>query len=354
MSSHATRVAFLHSIRATGTVSVPAVKDLVFGLSKNGHVHDALRVIQRYELTDWTDAVLEGIRDSRRGGVPRLLLSQLDHLTDRQVLFLMEIFSIKGIHPQSEFLPTFIPLVKKTVEQDPSCIPLAIAALRRVKSERKFLWLMYCRLPSCHDDQTITRNMCQIAGINGWGSERVDKILSRRSANLTYSCAAMLVKALSHHPGQTSLKNLLYATENGGKIEQEPLLSAVIGYYAINNQFSDIDELIRSIPPSSLSITIFESILRYAKEDDFFRYFSFMKNEVGLQPSPVMVRKGVDFALEIKSAKLLVQMLQAAHVASVPLEATQVTRLDSLTNSFKVPVRVRRRIRELLKLIDTS
>jgi hypothetical protein len=352
MSLHGARIAFLHSIKATGGVSATAVKDLVFDLSRKGHVGDAMRVIRRYKLPDPTDTVLEGIRHGQSGGVPRLLISQLDNLADNQVKQLLEIFSIKGIHPLNEFVPKFIPLVKQAIEKDPACIPSAIASLRRIKSERKFLWRMYTSSTCSQDDQKLTQHICQIAGINGWGADRVNLILSRRSGDLENHSAAMLVKALSHYPGQGSLEDILRATD--GETRKEPLFSSVIGYYAINGKFSDLDDLLRSVPTETLSVPIFESVLRYSDEGDFFRFFSFMKDEVGLEPSPGMVRRGIDLAIECQSAKRLVQMVQAAHVGSIPLDECQVARLESLTNSFKVPVRVRRRVRELLKLIDSS
>jgi len=96
--------------------------------------------------------------------------------------------------------------------------------------------------------------------------------------------------------------------------------------------------------------------LRNFKEfpDNFFHFYNLMIDELGYTPTASIITDAIDVALNTKSAKQLVQVLQAAHVSGIQIEESQMKKLLLLTESFKVPVRVRRRIRELIRVIDPS
>jgi hypothetical protein len=357
-SSHAARIAFLHSIKAAkGNVSEPAIRECVLSLARNRDVNDAIRLANRYHSSPHlSSAILQGISENRSGGVPHQLLVQIgpDTPTPDDNLNLMRIFAVKGIHPQHMFREKFVRIVRKAVENDSACIPLAIACLRRIKNERKFLWKLYIEQAGL-DDTHLTANISQMAGINGWGEDRVRMILSRRSSLLSDRSAAMLIKALCHYPGNGSpalVNEIVSATESKDKTK-ESILSPVIEYHAVNKKFDAIEDLLKLSQPNA---EVFGKILHHASIDEvqFFKIFSLMIDEFRIHPTPSMVRAGIDLALTSGSARSLVQILQSAHVAGVPVKESQMTRLVALTNSFQVPVRVRRRLRKLIKLIDPS
>jgi len=358
-SSHAARIAFLHSIKAAkGHVTEPAIRECVVSLARNGDVRDAIRLANRYHYSpNLSSAILQGISENRSGGIPHQLLVQIgpDTTAPEDIENLMRIFAVKGIHPQHTFREKLVRVVRKAVENDSACIPLAIACLRRIKHERKFLWKLYIDQKSLDDTHMTTANISQMAGINGWGEDRVRTILSRRSSFLSDLSAAMLIKALCHYPGNGSpalVNEIVSATESKDKTK-EPLLSPVIEYHAVNKEFDAIEDLVKLSKPTA---EVFGKILHHASTDEvqFFKFFSLMIDEFRIHPTPSMVRAGIDLALTSGSARSLVQILQSAHVAGVPVEESQMTRLVALTNSFQVPVRVRRRLRELVKLIDPS
>ena len=355
MSSHAARIAFIHSIKATGRVTEPALRELVTTLARNGHAHDTMRIMNRYSSPQLMDSVLAGIADSKSGGIPIRLLSQLNsdlHLSD--VKSLMTIFAVKGIHPQHTFRPKLVHIIKKVVSEDSECALLAISCLRRIKDERKFLWKLYTDRNGL-DNPELTRHMAQIAGINGWGEDRVRIIMSRRSSPLCDVSVAMLIKSLCHYPGIGSMElvdEILSATQDDIKTS-EPVLSSIIEFHSVNKQFDVIQDLVKSCNPSG---RIFGIILHHASKDEvqFFHFYTIMTNDLGIKPTASIVKAGIDLALTARSAKTLENILQSAHVSGIPVEESQMARLIALTNSFQVPVRVRRRIREILKLIDPS
>ncbi len=356
MSSHAARISFLHSIRATGRVTEPAIRECVFSLAKNGHIRDSMRMMTRYDSPRLLSSVLAGAAESQYGGIPSQLFSQIDfsNIAREDVVNLMKIFSIKGIHPQHAFRDKLVVLFKRAVEEDSTCARLVIACFRRIKDERKFVWKLYLGMNG-PDDMEITRSVCQIAGINGWGESRVRLIMSRRSGPISEGSAAMLIKALCHHPntGSVELVNEIINITEAANILAEPLLSSIIEYHSVNKRFDEILNLIQSASPTP---HIFHIVLRHAVSDEekFFQLYSIMENEFGIKPNECIVKAGIDLAINSMSAKNLLRILQSAHAAKIRVDDSQMARLVALTNSFQVPVRVRRRIREMIQLLDPS
>ena len=358
MSSHAARIALLHSVKATGRITESAVGECVLSLARNGDIVDAMRMINRYQLPHLSTHVIHGVSENGSGRMAQKFLTEFvnpQSLSIRDVENLMKIFSVHGIHPRHVFRDHLIDLAKEAVKKDSTYAPLVIACLRRVREERKFLWDLFSSVDNAHGAD-MTAHIAQVAGINGWGEDRVKLILSRRSCPLSDLSASMLIKAVSHYPGTGSLSlvdEIIAATQNP-KLNEEPLVSAIVAFHAVNKQFDKIEDLVRSSVKPKFSPCIFHTVLRHTSSDEtnFFRFYSLMTDEFRIKPTPKIVQTGIDLALSTKSAKLLVHIRQSAHVAGIHLEDSQMKRLVSLTNSFQVPVRVRRRIRETIKLID--
>jgi len=372
-----------HNTRISLLRSSAALNKAVFAIARHGEVENAIAIVNRRVLEDnrpeMIKFIISGIHASNKGEMDVNLLSQIGRLEPEKdsetIRCIMEIYAIRGFHPSlSDSRQRWIlPVIKAVVESGSidDLVPLCIACMRRIKNEKKYIWKIYLKYSKefDRDDLRVTSAMAVAACVNGWGPERVRMILGRTDAVMTEKSASMLIKALNHFPVSDPKDACLVdlALKKCGEVHLETspeLLNSVIEFYCVNRQFQKISQILENLNNQLMDQTIqliFRHLVRakdgalyFHFQDLFFRKFGYRKFS-----SMEIANACIDFAIASKSAKRLLRCLEFIHIGQgdstqqvrVNLEVYRRTRIETLSESSQVPIRVRQKIRQFLKFI---
>jgi hypothetical protein len=318
-------------------------------------------------------AVISGIHQSGTGKmiIPQVL-SELGYLSLEQdgdiIVKLMEIFSIHGLHPSTLISDHkwLINLIKKMTEKDPSTVPLAIACLRRIRNERKFIWRLYMEHEESRSKQIAA--IATAACVNGWGPDRV-RIILESSPQVSILDAVKLIKAINHYPLMDMrdfnlIDKILHAA--GTTIKDLLLIHPVVEFYCVNKDYKRVCDIVNSVSMNEMTEVIYCTIFRHVNRTGdgnlFFHFHDCMQLRHGIRKylNQKHADSAIDFSLSSNSGKRLIDCLELIHltppssnkeVKSIVLDGHRRSRIEALGESSDVPIRVRKKIRQFLKFI---
>ncbi len=352
---------------------------LVELLTKNNQMKESVALINKYSKIDRTDlvrALLQGVVssvpptvtwrmsdaiheliDPKKNSMNRVLLHQLAH-----------VYSVHGIHPKQEkLLSGSIPELKRVLQASDSV--LLIGCLRKLKSERQFLWDTYVKYWLLHpkDSPLLTQYMAEICAINGWFN-RVDQVLNRCHDSVIISkfTAAKFVKAFCHFPlgeGARAVIDRIVEMSDPAKCEKEEkqgsclLGVCLVEFYAINGQYSTayqyLEWLYRNDDSESL-LNGFRLLLKRVPDAKlFFALLSLARREFKVNPL-VQDKRVLDKALRLASGspRTLLSLLEVCFVDKIEVNVLQRSRAMEVATASRS--KYLKRISELLELLEKA
>ena len=249
---------------------------------------------------------------------------------------LARVLAVHGIGPE-EYSSNLIHNLKSKLNSDSPGRVLLLQLLRKVESEKKFLWDTYMALSNENsvDSPVVTDTMATILAVNGW-ADRVRKVFERRdfSKPVSPDSSAKFIRALSHHPLGPEYVELVWQIVEScsGGIQVSVVREAVVGFYLANDQFTAIIQLLEQGP--ILNERLGNRVLSKVKDrDSFFKLFGLLKNVV----NESSCGKGIELALGVeKSSKDLLKVIDVMFANKIRLLPAQESRIREFASDPKV------------------
>lgn len=256
------------------------------------------------------------------------------------------ILAFHGLNEESSYL---IPLFKTSIQNEPA---LLIRLFRKIKNERKFIWSLYTGIKASPDPVSLTDAIATAVAANGW-FDRVELVMNRKDNSIVLKpdTAAKLIRGLSHHqldPEFTSLVFRIFSETSNEVVVRE----AIVAFYLVNNQLEALEEGLRLIGPIEASVLANQVLKKAACIEScelFFKFLVLFKSLVNEKSYSL----GINLAINNKSSRLLLQVLDAIFLQRARLNPVDEARIRSIVeHRLGVSVRVRKRIAAVLDLIE--
>lgn len=257
------------------------------------------------------------------------------------------ILAFHGLKEESSYL---IPLFKTSICNESA---LLIRLFRKIKNERKFIWSLYVGIKASPDPVSLTDAIATAVAANGW-FDRVELVLNRKdnSFDLKPDTAAKLIRGLSHHQLDPEFTNLVFRIFSNTSNEVV-VREAIVSFYLVNNQLEALEEGLRLMGPIKSSVLANQVLKKAACIDSCKLFFKFLVLFKSFALNEKSYSLGINLAINNKSSRLLLQVLDAVFIHRARLNPVDEARIRSIVeHRLGVSVRVRKRIAAVLDLIE--